>query len=38
VGAIKAKTDQLTFTAGKVDANATTAIVAGDLIAISTPY
>jgi hypothetical protein len=35
VAAIKTKTDQLTFTGGKVDANATTAIVAGDLIAIA---
>jgi hypothetical protein len=35
VAAIKAKTDQLAFTGGKVDANATTAIVAGDLTAIA---
>lgn len=35
ITAIKAKTDQLTFTGGKVDANATTAIVAGDLTAIA---
>jgi hypothetical protein len=35
VSAIKAKTDQLTFTGGKVDANATTAIVAGDITAIA---
>jgi hypothetical protein len=33
VAAIKAKTDQLTFTAGKVDANA--AVTAGDLTAIA---
>ena len=35
VAAIKAKTDQLTFTGGKVDANATLAITAGDLTAIA---
>ena len=35
VAAIKAKTDQLTFTGGKVDANATMSIVAADLTAIA---
>ena len=35
IAAIKAKTDQLTFTGGKVDANATLAIAAGDLTAIA---
>ena len=35
IAAIKAKTDQLVFTGGKVDANATLAITAGDLTAIA---
>ena len=35
IAAIKAQTDQLSFTSGKVNANATTAIVAGDLTAIA---
>ena len=35
VAAIKAKTDQMTFSGGKIDANATLAITAGDLTAIA---
>jgi hypothetical protein len=35
VAAIKAKTDQLTFTAGKVDANATTTITGADMNAMA---
>ena len=35
IAAIKAKTDQLVFTGGKVDANATLALVAGDITAIA---
>ena len=35
VGAIKAKTDQLVFTGGKVDANATMALTPTDLNAIA---
>lgn len=35
IGAIKAKTDQLVFSGGKVDANATLSLVAGDITAIA---
>ena len=35
LAAVKAKTDQLVFTGGKVDANATLTIAAGDLTAIA---
>lgn len=35
IAAIKAKTDQLVFTGGKVDANATLSLVAADLNAIA---